>query len=70
MARKALATLDKYENIATQDIYYGYPADKAMKKEIDGIVYMEVTNSVTRPKQFYIKEDNLRKIGEITFTKP
>lgn len=65
--RKKIATLDKYENIATGDIYYGYPLKDAMKKDIEGVTYIEMTNSVTRPKMVYVKMDNLRRIGEITF---
>lgn len=65
-----MVTLEKYENIATGDVYYGYPIKDAMKKEIDGVTYIEVTNSITRPKLSYIKLDNLRRIGEISFEKP
>lgn len=68
MARKV--TLTKYENITTGEVFYGYRIKDAMKKDIEGVTYMEVTPSITRPKQMWIKLDSLREIGEITFDKP
>ncbi len=65
--RKRLVTLEKYENIATGDIYYGYPVKEASTKLIDGITYIEVTSSITKPKISFIKLDNLRRIGQTTF---
>jgi hypothetical protein len=68
MTRKV--TLFKYENIATGEMYYGYRQKDALTKEIEGSVYMEVTPSITRPKQMWVKMDALRVAGEITFDKP
>lgn len=63
-------TLSKYENIATGEIYFGYRIKDALKKEIEGVVYMEVTASITRPKQMWVKLDALREVGDVTFDKP
>lgn len=67
MARKKVVLI-KYENIATGDIYFGYPIKDAVTKDIDGIIYLEVTDSLTKPKQRFVKMDNIRKIGEVNYT--
>jgi hypothetical protein len=68
MARKV--TLTKYENMATGEIYFGYRAKDALIKVIEGVEYMEVTPSILRPKQMWVKLDSLRVAGDVTFDKP
>jgi hypothetical protein len=67
MVRKRKVTLEKYEVVATKDVYYGYPAKDAVIKEIDGDQYIEVIDSIVHPKVSYIKLNNLSRIGDITF---
>jgi len=68
MARKV--TLTKYENLTTHEIFFGFRTKDALIKNIDGVDYMEVTPSITRPKQMWVKLDSLAVIGDITFDKP
>ena len=68
--RKSQTTLEKYEVIATGEIYYGYHLKEAMTKDIDGVKYVELTNSLSRPKQFFLRADSLKHIGHITFDTP
>lgn len=70
MAKKNKATLIKYENLTTGAIFYGYSREDAMKKEIDGEVYMEVTSSLTRPKISWVKMEQLQKKESVTFELP
>lgn len=68
--RKRQVTLIRYENISSGNIYFGFKKKDALLKEIDGETYMEVTPSTIRPKASWVKMDNLREIGLITFDKP
>lgn len=63
-------TLTKYENQKTGVVFYGYRFKDAMKKEIDGEQYMEVTSSVVKPKMHWVRVDNLKEVGKITFDVP
>jgi hypothetical protein len=68
--RKRQVTLIRYENISSGNIFFGFKKKDALLKEIDGETYMEVTPSTIRPKPHWVRIDNLREIGLITFDKP
>ena len=70
MSKKKTATLFKYENLATGAVFYGYSREDAMKKEIDGEMYMEVTSSLTRPKISWVRMEQLQKKESVTFELP
>jgi hypothetical protein len=60
--------LEKYQNITTGDVVYGYKMDIALTKVIDDEVYMEVVESVkANPKQCWMKKDHLKHAGHIIF---
>ena len=58
--------IQKYENLVTGDVYYGYPLDECLTKEIEGQKYIEVVTSLQHPKQLWIKADSIKKL-ESTF---
>jgi hypothetical protein len=63
-------TLTRYESIITGDIYYGFREKDAMIKEIEDVKYIEVTPSIVKPEQMWVKLDSLKVNGEITFDRP
>ena len=67
---KRQVTLVTYENTKSGITYYGYRVKDAMKKDIDGEVYMEVTSSVSKPKLHWVKLEHLEDVGLITFDLP
>lgn len=70
MKKKAQVTLTRYENTIDGNVYYGFRKKDALIKTIDGVTYMEVTPSTVRPVARWVKIDNLKEIGIITFDKP
>jgi hypothetical protein len=64
--RKSVTQLVKYENVATGDVFYGYPIQEAVRKEIDGVTYIEITDSITKPKMAFVKLENLKKVGTVS----
>lgn len=60
-------TLMKYENVTNGEVYFGYRVKDALIKEIDGIKYIEVVDTLTRPKQIWVKLDALKLIGDVMF---
>lgn len=56
--------LHKYQCKNYGLIFYGYPFSEAMEKTIDGVVYVEVTPSLTRPKSVWVVKDSLDFVGK------
>jgi len=68
--KKPQVTLMKYENTSNSIIYFGYKKEECMCKEIDGIMYMEVCDSIVRPKIQWVRMDQMTEVGTITFDRP
>ena len=60
-------TLYEYKTVSNNDIYYGYPFGEALEKVVDGEIYIEVTDSLEKPKKCWIKKDGIKFSKKVSY---
>ena len=62
---KRTVKLTRYEGIASGTIYFGYDIKDATTKDIDGVKYIEVADSLVCPKIFFVRYDTIKETGVV-----
>lgn len=60
-------TLHEYITLSTNDTYYGFPFGEALEKMVDGVTYLEVTDSLEKPKKCWVKKDSVKFSKKVSY---